>query len=177
MRVLGAWCVSMTVLLGVISVPAVRAESDSATIHVSATILPRLELSITPETGSGIAFGAIEQPARGSETTRSVAVNVGVFSNLGHPYHVTQMVRHPLRNPEGALIPDEQWTVMTRDAARGAVGMPQPTAVQSGLPATLYTSNDVGKSDAFLADYTLRVTPTTPAGAFDTEIVYTVTSL
>ena len=177
MRVIGAWIVSITMWCGVVSTPIVCAESDSKTVQVSATILPRLELSITPETGSGIAFGAIEQPVRGTETTRSVAVNVGIFSNLGHPYHVTQMVRHPLRNPAGASIPEAQWTVVTHEAARGMVGAPEPTIVRSGIPTTLYLSNDIGKSDAFLADYTLRVTPTTPAGDFDTEIVYTVTSL
>lgn len=177
MRLTRVGLVIIAILFGLVRPTAVHAESDSKTIQVSATILPRLELSITPETGSGIAFGAIEQPTRGTDTSRSVAVNVGIFSNLGHPYQVTQMVRHPLRSPAGALIPDEQWTVVTHDAARGVVGMPQPTAVRSGIPTTLYTSNDIGKSDAFLADYTLRVTPTTPAGDFDTEIVYTVTSL
>lgn len=153
------------------------AESDSKTVHVSATILPRLELSVTPETGTDIAFGAIEQPASGDETNRSVKVNVSVFSNLGRPYHVSQLVRRPLTNAAGSAIADEQFRVLTHDGSRGRTGAPQPTPIVPGTPTTLYLSNDRGKSDAFLADYTLRVTPTTPAGDFDTEIVYTVTSL
>ena len=158
--------------------PAIAsAESDSKTVRVSCTILPRLELSVTPETGESIAFGAIEQPAPGQATVRSTAVKLNVFSNLGHPYHVTQTVRQPLATSEGIAIPDDQFQMVTQDAARGQLGAPQPTPIMPGIPTTLYRSDERGKSDAFSARYTLTVTSETPAGEFDTEIVYTVTSL
>ncbi|MBI2104262.1 MAG: hypothetical protein HYT90_01600 [Candidatus Omnitrophica bacterium] len=170
---LGYW-----LTIAVLAFPAAAcAESDSKTVRVSCTILPRLELSVTPETGESIAFGAIEQPAPGETTVRSTAVKLNVFSNMGRPYHVTQMVRKPLATPEGAAIPDDQFRVLTQDAARGRMGAPQPTPLAAGVPTTLYTSDERGKSDAFSARYTLTVTPDTPAGEFDTEIVYTVTSL
>lgn len=153
------------------------AESDSKTVRASATILPRLELSVSPETGEGIVFGVIEQPAPGSEAARSVSVRLNVFSNLGHPYQVTQAIRRPLTNADGQRIPEGQFRVTTRDAGLGVLGVEQPTPLTPGLPTTLYTSNERGKSDRFSADYTLTVTPETPAGDFDTEILYTVTSL
>jgi hypothetical protein len=153
------------------------AESDSKTVPVTATILPRLELSVTPETGDAIAFGAVTQPAPGAEDSRSVRVAVNVFSNLDRPYHVTQMIRRPLSNVDGAAIPDPQFLVSASDAGRGHAGPVRPTAMIPGRATTLYTSDQRGKSDAFKADYTLTVTPETPAGDFSTEIVYTVTSL
>ena len=153
------------------------AESDSKTVQVSATILPRLELSVSPETGEGIVFGAIEQPAPGSEASRSVSVHLNVFSNLGHPYQVTQAIRRPLTNADGQRIPERQFRVSTRDAGLGVLGVEHPTPLTPGVPTTLYTSNERGKSDRFSADYTLTVTPETPAGDFGTEILYTVTSL
>ena len=155
----------------------VFAESQSRTVQVTATILPRLELSINPSTGSSIAFGAIAQPNTGSTNTKTVAVNLSVFSNLDRPYHVTQTVRHPLTATSGTTIPDEQLQIITRNASQGEVGLGTLVPVASGTPTTLYTSNAHGKSDAFVADYQLSVTPTTPAGDFGTEILYTVTSL
>ena len=157
--------------------PPLFAESDSKTVPVTATILPRLELTVTPETGDAIAFGAITQPAPGDEDSRSVRVAVNVFSNLDRPYHVTQMIRRPLVNGEGSAIPDPHFLVSAHDAARGQAGPVRPTAMIPGRAITLYTSDERGKSDAFKADYTLTVTPETPAGDFATEIVYTVTSL
>ena len=153
------------------------AESDSKTVQVTATILPRLELTVTPETGEGIAFGAITQPAPGDQDSRSVRVAVNVFSNLDRPYHVTQMIRRPLVNVEGSAIPDPNFLVSAHDAGRGRAGPVRPTAMIPGRATTLYTSDERGKSDAFKADYTLTVTPETPAGDFATDIVYTVTSL
>ena len=157
--------------------PPLFAESDSKTVQVTATILPRLELTVTPETGETIAFGAVTQPAPGGEDSRSVRVAVNVFSNLDRPYHVTQLVRRPLANREGSAISDPQFLVSAHDAGRGRASPVRPTAMIPGRATTLYTSDERGKSDAFKADYTLTVTPETPAGDFATEIVYTVTSL
>jgi hypothetical protein len=153
------------------------AESDSKTVQVTATILPRLELTVTPETGESIAFGAITQPAPGGEAARSVQVSLNVFSNLDRPYHVTQLIRQPLSTAAGSTIPGAQFLVSARESSRGQLGPTQPTAITPGQPTTLYISDERGKSNAFLADYTLTVTPETPAGDFGTEIVYTVTSL
>ncbi len=164
-------------LAGTLASSPAFAETDTKTIQVSATILPRLELSIIPDTGRDITFGAIEQPAEGDLAQRTVKVKLGVFSNLGAPYHVTQLVRQPLTSLEGRTVADEQFTVSAHDAALGQVHTAGQTAITAGHPMTLYTSNTIGKSDQFLADYTLHVTPTTPAGEFNTEIVYTVTSL
>lgn len=169
-----AMAVSLTSLL--INSPAF-AETETRTVQVSATILPRLELTVTPETGSGIAFGALTQPAVGDTDARTVKVKVGIFSNLGAPYHVTQMVRQPLTSTTGLAIEDAQFTVVAHGAGLGHVHTPSATPIVPERPLMLYTSNAIGKSDQFLADYTLQVTPTTPAGEFDTEIVYTVTSL
>ena len=152
-------------------------ESDSKIVHVSATILPRLELSVTPETGDAIAFGQLEQPAAGDAHSRLISVNVNVFSNLGHPYQVTQLVRRPMTNHQGQTIPDEQFRVMTLGSTRGSLRATEATPVIPGQTTPLYTSDDRGKSDTFSAEYTLHVTPQTPAGEFDTEVVYTVTSL
>ena len=152
------------------------AESQSHTVQVSATILPRLEFSVAPETGSSIAFGTILQPASGEVATKTVAVNLSVFSNLGQPYHVTQTVRRPLSNSNGSDIPEGQFLVSTRNAERG-ITSPNSRPIVAGENTTLYTSDSHGKSDAFVADYSLAVTPATPAGDFATEIVYTVTSL
>ena len=169
------WSITTLVLLGIAGI--VAAESETKTVQVSATILPRLELSVSPETGQGIAFGDIEQPAPGDQTRRSVKVNVGVFSNLGRPYQVTQTVRRPLTDDAGISLAQAQFEVTTSDAALGMVAASEPLAIVPGDTTTLYTSNSHGKSDAFNADYTLTVTPTTPDGTFETEIVYTVTSL
>ena len=172
------WGVGSTAaLLGLLQTFPVCAESDSKTVRVSATIVPRLELSVTPQTGQDVAFGIIEQPSLGETTRRSVNVALNVFSNLGRPYHVTQLVRHPLANIDGSAIPADQFQVETHDASRGTLGAPSATAIVPGDSTTLYTSDGRGKSDAFLADYSLTVTPHTPAGTFGTEIVYTVTSL
>ena len=167
--------VALTLLSSGLTVTA-SAESDSKTVQVTATILPRLELTVTPETGQTIAFGAVTQPADGA-AARSVKVSVNVFSNLDRPYQVTQLVRQPLSSARGSTIPEGQLLVRARDAARGQLGPVQPIAVVAGTPTTLYRSDSRGKSDAFSADYTLHVTPETPAGDFQTEIVYTVTSL
>lgn len=152
-------------------------ESDSKVVRVSATILPRLELSVTPETGDSIEFGRLQQPALGDTRSRLIRVSVNVFSNLGHPYQVTQLVQRPMTNREGQTIPDEQFRVTTLGSARGSLGAIDATPITPGASTMLYTSDDRGKSDAFSAEYTLNVTPQTPAGTFDTEVVYTVTSL
>lgn len=164
-------------VVAISSLSLAYAESQSHAVQVSATILPRLELSVAPSTGSAIAFGAIMQPADGDVATKTVAVNLSVFSNLDRPYAVTQSIRHPLTNEQGIDIPNQQFLVSGRDATRGELGMTTPVAVVAGESATLYTSDAHGKSDAFVADYQLAVTPATPAGNFGTEIVYTVTSL
>ena len=166
---------SVAISLGLAS--SLSAESDSKTVQVTATILPRLELTVTPETGESIAFGAITQPAPGDRTARSVKVSLNVFSNLDRPYQVTQLVRQPLSTAAGSTIPAAQFLVTAHDAARGQLVPIQPTAILPGAATTLYISDSRGKSDAFLADYSLTVTPETPAGNFHTEIVYTVTSL
>ena len=153
------------------------AESESRTVQVSATILPRLELSVTPDTGSTIAFGAVTQPAPGETATHSVAVNLRVFSNLDRPYQVTHMIRRPLTNAAGNTIPDTQFLVATHAGARGELRAPTPAPIIPGIPATLYESNARGNSDTFVANYSLAVTPATPSGNFATEVVYTVTSL
>jgi len=153
------------------------AESDSKTVRVSATILPRLELSVQPETGQDLIFSAVEQPAPGDERSQSVTVHLNVFSNLGRPYQVTQLVRHPLTSGDGQTIPDDQFQVSARGAGLGQVEADRPVPVLPGIDTPLYTSNERGKSDRFSADYILTVTPQTPAGEYDTEIVYTVTSL
>jgi len=170
----GCWIV----LLGCLITPSLAlAETTSHTVQVTATILPRLELTVTPSTGASIAFGAMTQPAQGEEASRTVAVNVSVFSNLDRPYHVTQVIRHPLTSALGSTIPDEQFLVSTRGAAIGEARVTASTPIVPGEVTTLYTSNARGKSDAFAADYTLEVTPVTPAGDFATAIIYTVTSL
>ncbi len=156
---------------------AAGAESNTQTVQVSATILPRLELSVAPETGSSIAFGALTQPADGDAASRSVNVSLNVFSNLGRPYHVTQTIRQPLTNAQGRMIPPEQLQVTTRSAVHGTPGAANPVALIPGVPMTLYTSDAGGTSAEFSADYALKVTPTTPTGTFQTEILYTVTSL
>ena len=168
--------VGTTLIVLGLAIPAF-AESDSKTVQVTATILPRLELTVTPETGESITFGAITQPAPGGQTAHSVKVALNVFSNLDRPYQVTQLVRQPLSTAAGSTIPDDQFLVTAHDAARGQLVPAQPTAIVPGAPTTLYISDSRGKSDAFSADYTLMVTPETPAGDFHTEIVYTVTSL
>ena len=157
--------------------PPLAAETKTHTVQVSATILPRLELSVKPETGADIAFGAIEQPATGQQVSRSVRVSVGVFSNLDRPYHVTQLVRRPLTNAQGETMAVEQFQVTTPPAALGRTAASVPVTIEPGTPTTLYLSNERGKSNSFQADYILTVTPTTPAGDYRTEIVYTVTSL
>ena len=169
------WC--WTIAASLAGAVTVFAETETKTVRVSATILPRLELSVTPETGEEITFGAITQPAPGEATSRSIKVAVNAFSNLGTPYHITQMVRQPLTSPEGLVIANEQFQVLTTGASRGTLGSSEPTPIVAGTPTTLYRSNARGKSDAFSAEYTLTVTSDTPAGEFDTEIVYTVTSL
>lgn len=171
-------CAGIAALMGLLyTIPSACAETDSKTVKVSATIVPRLELSVTPQTGQDIAFGVIEQPSAGDTTHRSVNVALNVFSNLARPYQVTQLVRQPLTNSDGASIPSDQFQVETHDAARGTLGAPSATAIVPGNATTLYLSDERGKSDSFHADYNLTVTPRTPAGTFGTEIVYTVTSL
>ena len=168
------WAVLAAILL---TAPRAFAESDSKSVQVTCTILPRLELSVSPDTGDQIAFGVLEQPAPGETANRSVKVQLNVFSNLGRPYQVTQLIRRSLATPEGLAIGDEQFRVLTAGSARGQLGTSEPVAMVPGVAATLYTSDERGKSDAFSADYTLTVTPQTPAGEYGTEIVYTVTSL
>lgn len=163
--------------LSLIVSPVAFAETQSKTVQVTATILPRLELSVEPATGPTIAFGAISQPADGQTAARSVAVSLRVFSNLDRPYHVTQLIRQPLTNTQGSAIPHEQFLLATRDASRGQLRVPQPISFVPGVPITLYESDARGKSDAFTAEYHLAVTPATPAGDFETTILYTVTSL
>jgi hypothetical protein len=106
-----------------------------------------------------------------------VAVHLNVFSNLGRPYQVTQLIRRALMNGDGQMIPADQFQVSARGAQLGQVETDRPTAILPGVDTPLYTSNERGKSDRFSADYILTVTPQTPAGEYDTEIVYTVTSL
>lgn len=163
--------------MSLIAAPRLSAESASKSVQVTATILPRLELSVNPETGQGIVFQAIEQPAEGEQASRSVKVTIGVFSNLGHPYQVTQTLRRPLTSSAGSTIAEQHFQVSTRDAALGSLGAPQPSPTIPGVSTVLYTSNDRGKTDSFVADYTLIVTPKTPAGEYHTDILYTVTSL
>jgi len=148
------------------------AKSASQTVEVIARIEPELSLSIEPETGSRIDFGTIYSSSAETRRSEPVQVTVRVGSNLGRSYQVTQQLRDPLMNDDGAALPPGRLLAGLEADAGGSL----PMAAVKDDPDVLITSDPSGSPAAWSVAYQLLVPPDQPAGTYRGTVLMSVTA-
>lgn len=152
--------------------PQAAGEQASTRIQVVAVIKPELSLTVEPETGDRLDLGTIYSSSTEERASQPVKVKVGVFSNLGHPYQVTQELVEPLTNEDGSQLPPGYLIVNQPDALGGDSGF-----VDAQQTQVVLASDARGRSEKRSVAYQLRVPPSQDAGTYRGTIVFTVTAL
>lgn len=142
----------------------------SQSVEVVAFIEPEISLSVRPATGERIDFGRVPSGDSGMRYSRPVDVEVEVFSNLGRPYDVTQHLRRPMSNRDGARIPEGHLIV---GPAQQQVS-PETFVGKSADQLQVIMQSD--HSDRQTVSYQLRVPPRQSPGRYAGTVVMTVTA-
>lgn len=151
-----------------------HALSRSVQVNVSCTIAPMFELEVSGPAAGNIDFGTVHKDADGALTFDSSEVVIRTKTNLGQPYHVTQMLLTPIQNEEGHQFSAEDFT--SRAVAEKSGGNFVSEGAVSTAPVPLFVSND-GKSNVITANYQLKVKPEQPSGHYASKLVYTIATI
>ena len=153
-------------LLAIMNVcPLAWAQRVSQTVEVTCRIEPRLQLTINPSTGERIDFGTIYSSETEPTLSKTVPVNLHIFSNLGKPYQVTQEFRSVMTNELGQSLAPEALTVTGEAGTQSAANI-----------ATIFSSDPKGQSADPTLSYQLRVPPAQAQGNYRGMLVVTVTA-
>lgn len=122
-----------------------------------------------------LRFGQVDYKTGPKESK----VRIKVQSNKETPYLVTQKLAQPLQNPQGARIPDEQFTFVLEslDTTQGTLKLQDETVFESARDIVLFVSDAKGSSDEFDITYKLRTTPDTKGGDYTTAVSYSLSEL
>jgi len=166
---------ALIIVAAIIGMPVpCHALSKSVQVNVSCTIAPMFELDVSGPTGGNIEFGTLHKDPNGTLTFDSNEVTIRAKTNMGQPYHVTQMLVTPIRNANGDEFEAGDFT--SRATAEG----PGSPVVRDGFvttqPMTLLSSND-GKSSAVTASYKLKVKPGQASGFYASKLIYTIATI
>ena len=101
---------------------------------------------------------------------------IDVKANTGERYQVTQTMSGPLENPEGHKLGLGNLKFITSSSKSHGTVISIPTHV-SPSSQVIFTSDNMGSSDAISAEYTLTIPPSQEAGDYFANLTYTVSSL
>lgn len=150
--------------------PLVRQETISVPAQIE--VEPILYLEIETREGGSISFGRF----RPQDEAKEVQVELKVHSNLGKEYAVSQILPHTLAAREGHSIPVESLQYYGSEAQSGHLTSQVPTPVKEG-ETVVYRSDSTGKAESFFLNYRLTMPPNTPAGSYNSELKYSITTL
>lgn len=150
------------------------ANSATATVNVSCTILPLFEMEISGPTGGNIEFGTITKDPDRNVDIAAPEVVINAKSNLGQPYIIKHELVTPLASDDGAVLPDGSMSVNATSAGEGSTAKDQAVGTDSEV---LYQSDAAGKSDTITARYNLNVHPDQSAGDYQSKLLYTIVTV
>lgn len=108
---------------------------------------------------------------------KSYGVDIEVKSNIGRRYQVTQKVAHELVNKEGAVMPADNFTLITEGKdVKGTLKFPVKTPVKKG-DTVLFISDDDGSSGKFSVTYELFVPRDAKLGDYSTSLSYSIAEI
>ncbi len=146
---------------------------DIGVFDLDVEIEPVFELNIQPEFSGVIEFRDLKPqgPAQKSE------VLIGVKSNLGKRYQITQRILSGLSSKEGKIVPSKFFTVRQEPLqTKGSLRVPAAVEVAAG-ETVVFTSDKNGSSDEFKMVYELTPAIDIPAGDYSTRISYSISEL
>jgi len=113
-----------------------------------------------------------------SDGPRLNEVLIGVKSNLGRPYQVTQNVLSELASSNGEKIPAKYFSVQTlsADDTKGNLKVANKISVEKGN-TLLFVSDTNGSADKFKVVYELICPADLKAGNYSSSITYTLTEI
>lgn len=145
---------------------------DVFTIPVRFEIEPIFSLDTKFEEGAQLQFGVFKP----GMDTQERHVGVTVLSNMSEPYQVSQMVSRKMATDEGATLPGDAFRVQVTDAKTGSILTPGLEPVKEGEMA-LFVSDNKGTPEKFSIRYVLTIPKEARAGAYNSEIKYSITTL
>ena len=157
-----------------------KVESNSAFAPFQVINVP-VKIEIEPifyldyEIGSqaiGLAFGSYKT----GEEKQDRRVLLTVHSNLGQPYQVTQILSRKLTNTEGAILPKDHFIFFGSEAQTGTLIVMSPRPVEEG-EKVVFSSDKKGTPEKFALNYTLTVPRDTKSGTYNSELIYSITTL
>ena len=119
-----------------------------------------------------VQFGTLK--AKGDK--RQKKARLEVYSNVGLPYQVTQIVSSQLVNEMGQTIPNEYFTYSGSDAQSGTLSHLAPAPVTEG-ESVVFTSDNKGTPEKFTLDYELSLPQNPKSGNYSSRVKYSLTSL
>ncbi len=151
--------------------PLVRQEMISVPIVLE--VEPILYLDIETREGGGISFGSF----RSQDEAREIQVTLSVHTNLGKEYTVSQILPHALAARDGSsTIPLGALQYYGSEAKFGLLTSQSPIPVKEG-ETVVYRSDSKGMAESFSLNYRLAIPKDTPAGAYNSELKYSITTL
>jgi len=104
-------------------------------------------------------------------------VNLEIKSNIAKRYQVTQRVLHELVNKEGAIMPEENFTLKTENLeTKGVLKFLSKMPVKKG-DTVLFVSDDEGSSDSLKVIYELLVPREAKLGDYSTSLSYSISEI
>ena len=145
---------------------------DIITVPIKIEIESIFSLETQMDHGGNMNFGMFKTGEEKQEKT----VLLTVRSNLGQPYQVSQVVPRKMTNTEGGVIPKGYFLFFGAKAKTGLVAVSEPTPVEEG-ETVVFTSDKKGSPEEFALNYVLTIPPGTKAGAYNSEVKYSITTL
>lgn len=151
--------------------PLVRREPVSVPVQVE--VEPILYLDIETQSGAaGLSFGRF----RSQDEAKEVRVDLKVHTNLGQEYAVSQILPHSLAAQGGHTIGSESLQYYGSEAESGLLTDQAPVPVREG-ETIVYRSDSKGSAESFSLNYRLSIPKDTPAGSYNSELKYSITTL
>lgn len=143
-------------------------------LYLEVNIERIFDIAITPQDEkSTIEFKDLKprEPAKKNEVT------IGIKTNIGKKYQVSQNVYSELTDNEGNTIPAKYFTLRTESMdTKGALMFLQKAEVKQG-DTMLFISDDPGSPDNFKVIYELAYPMDIKAGDYSTRIIYTLSEI
>ncbi len=157
-----------------------RVESNSAFVSAEVINVP-IKVEIEPifyldyeveSKATGLSFGTYKT----GDEKQEKKIFLSVYSNLGQPYQITQILPRKLTNSEGASLPKDNFKYFGSDVKTGTLASMVPVPVEEG-ESIVFTSDKKGTPEQFTLNYILTVPMNAKSGNYNTEIKYSVTTL
>lgn len=141
-------------------------------VPVRLEVQPIFNLEVEAVDGSQLNFGTFKADSSPQERQ----VRLKVYSNLGEPYQVSQVVSRKLTNADGTPLPAETFTFHALGAKIGRSLVPTPAPVKEG-ETPIFVSDSKGSPESLVVHYTVNMPATAKAGSYNSDIKYSLTTL